>query len=353
MDSVASKKQLFVFYLLPEFTLLAFSSAIEALRLANMVLGFEAYRWRLASHDGGEVCASSGVPIRTESSVAAERQAASRQGRPSMVVVCGGLNIQNHSSKTLESWLRECRQNKIAIAGLCTGAHVLAQARLLNDKKCVIHWENVPSFVERFGSTSVRTGLFAIDGNIHTCAGGAAAFDMMLHIIRRDFGEDVVTGVCERAIVDRMRNSDDRQRLPFSPRVEEHHPALTKLIERMQETLAEPVSVDELMADLGLTRRQVERLFRNALRNSPARYYMKLRLERARLLLQQTSTPIVEVAFASGFSSASHFSKAYRDAYGCSPHEVRKVNRTLFPNAEIALGSDLYRLSETAVAYQS
>jgi transcriptional regulator GlxA family with amidase domain len=240
-----------------------------------------------------------------------------------MVVVCGGRNVERYASKTGEAWLRECRQNAIAIASLCTGAHVLAEARLLDDKRCVIHWENHPSFTERFAGAAARTGLFEIDGAIHTCAGGAASFDMMLQLIRSDFGEPVVSGICEQAIVDRIRNSENLQRMPFSPPGVKHHPVVARLVERMQETLAEPLPVEALMADIGLTRRQIERLFRNELGQSPARFYSRLRLERAKLLLQKTRKPIVEVAIACGFSSASHFSKSYRDAYGNSPHEAR------------------------------
>jgi transcriptional regulator GlxA family with amidase domain len=328
MENTNIRQRLFVFCLLPEFTLLAFSSAIEALRLANAVLGRDAYTWRLVTSVGDVVQASCGVSLKSESSVAIERRHASGPNRPFMVVVCGGLNVERYASKATEAWLRECRQNGIAIASLCTGAHLLARARLLDDKRCVIHWENFPSFAEQFRGASVQTGLFEIDAGIHTCAGGVASLDMMLHIIRRDYGQEVVAGVCERAIVDRVRNAEDRQRLPFSPRVEKHHPAITRLIERMQETLTEPAPVEELVSGLGLTRRQVERLFRSELRNSPARYYMKLRLERAQLLLQQMDTPIVEIAIASGFSSASHFSKCYREAYGYSPHEARKPKRS-------------------------
>ena len=166
------------------------------------------------------------------------------RGKPFMVVVCGGRNVERYASKTGEAWLRECRQNGIAIASLCTGAHVLAQARLLDDKRCVIHWENYPSFTERFAGAAVRTGLFEIDGAIHTCAGGAASFDMMLHLIRSDFGETVVSGVCEQAIVDRIRSSEDLQRMPFAPRAVKHHPVVARMIERMQETLADPLPVE-------------------------------------------------------------------------------------------------------------
>ncbi|MGQ3671543.1 GlxA family transcriptional regulator [Xanthobacter sp. TB0136] len=323
MDQAHHVRRLFVFYLLPEFTLIAFASAIEALRLANAALGFDAYRWRLASVDGAEVQASCGLTIRCDSDIATERKQTGHADRPYMVVVCGGLNVDRYPVRSVEAWLRECKQNGVSIAGLCTGAHVIASAQLLANRKCVIHWENIPSFVEQFKNASVQAALFEIDGGIHTCAGGAASFDMMLHIIRNDYGEALAASVCDRAIVDRIRNPDESQRPRFSPQIKQHHPAVRRLIERMQETLTDPLSMDELVSDAGLTRRQVERIFRGEVGSSPARFYMRLRLERTKLLLQQTALPIVDIAIANGFSSASHFSKTYRKFYGCSPHEVR------------------------------
>lgn len=331
MESAAIKQRLVVFYLVPDFTLLAFSSAIEALRLANAMLGYEAYAWRLASADGGKVSASCGVSIDTDNSVVSERQSLSRRERPFMAIVCAGQNVEQHNSKLTHAWLRECRQNGVVVASVCTGAHILARAGLLESRNCVIHWQNFPSFVEQFSSACAKTSLFETDGGIYTCAGGTASFDMMLHVIQSEFGPNVVAGVCERAIVDRKRSATDRQRLPFAQQEREHHPAVTRLIERMQETLSEPVPVDELMEGLGLTRRQIERHFRNEVHCSPARYYMKLRLERAQLLLKEMRTPIVEVAVSSGFLSASHFSKCFREVYGYSPHQVRKLSPKMPP----------------------
>lgn len=183
--------------------------------------------------------------------------------------------------------------------------------------------------MEQFSNASVQARLFEVDSSVHTCAGGTAAFDMLLHFIRQDCDDSVVARICEQAIVDKVRNIDDKQRLPFSSASLRHHPTVTKLIEKMQETISEPVPVDRLMLDLGLTRRQIERHFRTEMKISPARYYMRLRLERARLLLQHMDMPIIEIAIASGFSSASHFSKSYREVYGCSPHEARKTKQTI------------------------
>jgi len=321
-------KRSFVFYLLPEFTLLAFACAIEALRLANHVLGENAYIWRLTGEDIGPVKASCGVSLDCETSLAQEKSQLQARLKsspiPSMVVACAGFHVERYISHTATAWLRACRQNAIAVAGLCSGSALLARAGLLDDKKCVIHWENLPGFSEQFQRISAKTGLFESDHDIHTCAGGTAAFDMMVHLISNDFGHEIATRVCEQAIVERLRAGQDRQRLPFSNTQAHNPPQLVQLIERMQENLIEPQPIHRLIGGLGLTRRQIERYFRQTLHISPARYYMKLRLERAQLLLSQTTQPIVEVAIGCGFSSASHFSKCYRQFYGCSPHETRK-----------------------------
>jgi len=324
-------KRSFVFYLLPEFTMLAFTCAIEALRLANHVLKKQAYDWRIALDSQDNVRASCGVYLGGNSTVAAERATIKHRVKstplPSMVVVCAGLNVAHYTSKSSEAWLRECRNNGIAVAGLCSGATLLARAGLLNDKKCVVHWENFPSFSENFQRTFVKTGLFESDHDIHTCAGGMAAFDMMVQLIRSDFGDEIAAKVCEQAIAERLRDGEDRQRLPIPKGLENYHPAVISLIARMQENLTEPQPIDTLLTDLGITRRQMERHFRRVLQDSPARYYMKLRLERAHLLLQQTSQSIFEVAITCGFSSASHFSKSYREFYGYSPHKARLESR--------------------------
>lgn len=323
MSNAAVKPRLFVFYLAPDFTLLAFSSAVEALRLANLALGREAYAWRLATAEGGESQASCGVALKGGASLAQERARIGGPDKPFMIVVCGGLNVERAYSRALGFWLREARQNGVAVASLCTGAYLLAQAKLLDDRKCVIHWESFPGFVEKFEHPLVRSNLFEIDQGVYTCAGGSASFDMMLHVILGDLGEAIARKVCELAITDRIRSAEDRQR-PYASRAGTHHPVVAKLIARMQETLADPAPIDELMTGLGVTRRQVERLFRFEIQSSPARYYLKLRLEYADRLLMQTKKTILDVAVASGFSSASHFAKCYREVFGASPQLVRK-----------------------------
>lgn len=323
MNKTAAKKRSLVFFLVPNFTLLPLSAAIETLRIANRMLGYEAYTWRLASVDGQQVLSSSGIGIEVNSSLADERKYLGGENRPSMVLVCSGMHIEEFSNKSVNAWLREVYNRGVAVGSLCTGAHVLAQAGLLTGKRCAIHWENLPGFAEAYPQVEVYADLYEIDSNIYTCAGGTASLDMMLNLIDQDFGENLVNRVCEQALTDRVRGSHDRQRLPLRARLGVQNSKVLSIIELMENNLAEPLSLLEIADSADLSRRQIERLFRQEMGRSPARYYLEIRLDRARHLLVQSSMPVVEVAVACGFVSASHFSKCYRELYNRSPQQER------------------------------
>ncbi|CDX42602.1 HTH-type transcriptional regulator glxA [Mesorhizobium sp. SOD10] len=316
-----------VFYLVPDFTMLAFSSAVEVLRLANRVLGYEAYRWRVASESGGAVQAICGLSAVTNSSISSERRRLFEECRPSMVVICADQDVESYSNKSLEAWLRECRHCGVAVSGIGTASYILAKAGLLNDKYCTIHWEKLPGFSERYLEVPVNAVIFQVDGNVWTCAGGSASLDMMLHLVQQHFGDETVAGICEQAIVERVRAPNERQRLPLSQKHGVLNQIMIKIIEQMEHHLVEPLSIEKLARSVKRSRRQVERLFRSELGRSPLSYYRELRLERARMLLTQSAVPIVDIAVACGFISASHFSKSFREIYGMAPQEVRRGRR--------------------------
>lgn len=325
----AAAKRTIVFFLVPNFTMLPFSAAVETLRIANRMLGYEAYQWRLCSVDGEKVYSSSGIGLEAKTSLMDERRNLTGEMRPNMVLVCSGIYVEEFRNKSVNAYLREVFNRGIAVGSLCTGAHVLAQAGLLNGKRCAIHWENLPGFAEAFPQADVHADLFEIDGNIYTCAGGTASLDMVLYFIRQDFGENLVNRVCEQHLTDRVRSANDRQRLPLRARLGVQNSKVLSIIEIMENNLAEPLSLVDIADKAGLSRRQIERLFRQEMGRSPARYYLEIRLDRARHLLVQSSMPVVEVAVACGFVSASHFSKCYRELYGRSPQQERADRKQL------------------------
>lgn len=313
----------FVFFLVPDFSMIAFATAIEALRLANRMLGYKSYIWRLSSVDGEPITASNGVEVATDTTLAEERRMMSGQDRPSMVFVCSGVNVEKFSNKSVNAWVREEHNRGVAVGGLCTGAHILASAGLLANRRCAIHWENLPGFQEAFPKADVYADLFEVDSNVYTCAGGTAALDMMLSLIAEDHDENLINAICEQALTDRVRGPHDRQRLPLRARLGVQNTRILAIIEMMEANLSEPLTLIEIADHAGLSRRQIERLFRHHMGRSPARYYLEIRLDRARHLLLQSALPVVEVAVACGFVSASHFSKCYRELYGRSPQQER------------------------------
>lgn len=312
-----------VFFLVPKFSMIAFATAIEPLRMANRMLGENFYTWRLASIDGEPVTASNGVEVSVDTSLKTERENLTNSKRPMNTFFCSGVEVENANNKSLFAYIRENKNSGVVVGGICTAAYLLASAGLLKGKRCAIHWENLPGFAEHFPDVDVYADLYEMDGNTWTCAGGTAALDMMLSMIASDLGEDLVNRVCEQALTDRVRNPNDRQRLPLRARLGVQNSKVLSIIEYMEANISEPLQLVEIADFVGLSRRQIERLFQQHMGRSPARYYLEIRLDRARHLLMQSTMPVVDVAIACGFVSASHFSKCFREMYGKSPLQER------------------------------
>lgn len=305
------------FYLVPQFSLLAFSSAVEALRMANQLSGQKLYDWQFSSSDGGPVISSAGIEIPVAHS-------ARTRERYDAVFICGGLNIHTISDEPGAQWFRQLDKQRAVLGAVCTGTYLLARAELLNDHRCTIHWENLASAREAFPHLIISSELYEIDGKRYTCAGGTAALDMVLSEIRSVHGTDLAMRISEQVMCDRIRERNDRQRVPLIQRIGASQPKLAEAVSLMEANIEEPMTLDELSHHVGLSRRQLERLFQRYLHCVPTRYYLELRLERARQLLLQSSMPIVDIALACGFISAPHFSKCYRDTFALPPRDERR-----------------------------
>lgn len=334
MNAAPGPKSVFYFYITPEFTMLAFTTALETLRLANQVLGREKYAWRIVSSDGGPVRASCGLQLGADLSLD-EAKGQTRAAAARMVVICSGQNVERYASRSLASWLRECRKARITLGAVCTGAHLLAQAGLLDRRRCTIHWENLAAFSERFADVQPSAQILAVDDGIYTCAGGTSSLEMMLEIIGREEGRGTAAAICQLAIVASLRDGSERQRLPYMLPLGVDNPNLRTLVGIMEENIADPIALSLVAIRAGISRRQMERYFRGTFDCSPGKYYMRLRIERARSLLRQTTMPVVEIAVACGFVSASHFSKMYRSFEGMSPHESRALRKQWLDPAPI------------------
>ncbi|CTQ33968.1 GlxA family transcriptional regulator [Jannaschia rubra] len=306
----------FTFVLLDRFTLLCFASALDALRLANRMSGMTLYTWSLQGEGGETVTCSAGTTFVLDGPLG-------ETSRDDTIVVIGGIDVAQATTTRLRNWLRREARRGGTVAGLCTAAWSLAASGLLDGKRATIHWENQDGFAEEFPEVDLTKSVFTIDGKRITTAGGTASVDLMLHLIARDWGKDLAALVADQMIYSSIRTDQDSQRLSIPTRIGVRHPRLSQVIREMEQAIEEPVSPATLAAGVGMSTRQLERLFRRYLDRSPKRYYMELRLGRARNLLMQTDMSIINVALACGFTSPSHFSKCYRAHYGTTPYRER------------------------------
>ncbi|MBT8115251.1 MAG: GlxA family transcriptional regulator [Arenicella sp.] len=311
------------FLLVPNFSMIAFSSAVEVLRMANRLSGENLYEWPVYSMDGAPVAASNRLLISPSGGAIASADKSVLR----VLFVCSGTRVADQWQEELRVQLIQLSKSKIVIGGICTGTYLLAKAGLLDGHRCTIHWENIASLRETSPNTIVTEELFELDGDRYTASGGTAPLDMMLQLIKQEHGGKLAVSISEQFMCDRMRGAYDKQRIPLKLLLGSAQPKLTEAVELMESNLEELLNLDDLASLVGVSRRQLERLFKKYLGCVPRRYYLDLRLKKARQLLLQTPGSVSEVAIACGFVSASHFSKSYREMFGLSPREERQLQR--------------------------
>jgi transcriptional regulator GlxA family with amidase domain len=319
MDSaVVLRKCRYAFLTLPNYSLIAVANALEPLRMANRLVGQDVYQWIIVSMDGQPAAASSGLhlaPCGTLDSL----------GAVDILFVCGGINVREAVTPALLTALKRLADRRSALGALCTGGYALARAGLLDHFKATIHWENLVALREEFPRVLISDQLFTIDRNRYTCSGGTAPLDLMLNLIQSKLGSRISRLVSEQFIVDRVRTDTDRQYIPLRAQLGLSHRGLIRVAQLMEENIEKPLSLEKIAKMTGLSRRQIERLFKRDLNCVPKRYYLEMRLRRARELLLQTAMPIMDITAACGFQSPPHFSKCYRNQFGYPPSAERTI----------------------------
>jgi AraC family transcriptional regulator, glycine betaine-responsive activator len=314
---MALPRSRFAFLTLPRYSMIALSNAVEPLRMANILTGESVYDWSIASIDGAPTPASNGLEL-------APTIALDQIGNVDILFVCGGVDVQAAVSPKILAALRRLAERRVALGALCTGGYALARAGLLDRHRATIHWENLSALREEFPRIQLNDQLFTIDRDRFTCSGGVAPLDLMLHLVEAQLGARISQLISEQFIVDRIRSDRDRQYVPLRAQIGVSHESLIKVAQLMEANIEKPLSLDEIASATGLSRRQIERLFKRHLNCVPKRYYLQMRLRRARELLLQTSMPIIDITTACGFQSPPHFSRCYRAQFGCPPSAERQ-----------------------------
>ncbi|MEM9106497.1 MAG: GlxA family transcriptional regulator, partial [Pseudomonadota bacterium] len=306
----------FTFLLLEDFSLLAFANAIEPLRIANLMSGRQLYSWTLASENGEFARCSN-------HSTTVVDQGLETLGRGDRLFVVTGIHVQSHISDDVCGYLRGQARRGVRLGAICSGAYVLAYAGLLEGVPCAIHWEFHDGFSESFPNVPLRKSVFVADQKIITASGGAASADLMLHLISTKHGSNLAIEVANQMVYNSVREESAEQKISFQSQHGMRNEKLAQAVKLMEDNLEEPLPPPAVAEKLGITVRQLERLFGRYMNCSPKKYYVDLRLQKARNLLMQTEESITAISVACGFNSTAHFTKAFKMQFGAPPGTYR------------------------------
>jgi AraC family transcriptional regulator, glycine betaine-responsive activator len=318
MSDLNGEGRLFSFLLVDRFGMFSLAAAVDAIRIANRLSDKTFYTWNTVTPRGDITHASNGMAVKPDFAIA-------DMPTPDILFVCASSFLDPPDKPKILNAIRAQGRRGGGLGAIVVGTVLLAEAGQLDGYRCTLHWENRAAFQDRFTDVECTGNVFEIDRKRYTCAGGTTALDLMLEIIRGDLGPDISNEVANQMQHERIRSGSDRQRVGRERDLSGRSEKLRKVVELMADNLEDPLTAGRLAKAVKLSVRQVERLFLKHLNMTPGRYYMGLRLERARELLRQTNQPILEVALATGFGSHSYFAQSYRAQFGRSPSDERRT----------------------------
>ncbi|MFJ3486428.1 GlxA family transcriptional regulator [Pseudomonas sp. NPDC090202] len=303
--------------LLPAFSNFGLAAVIEPLAIANWLSQRSLFEWTLLSLDGAPVQASNGLSTVVGAAMDGE------QGFDVCVLVAS-FDVHKHSRNlALKSWLRRQALFGAVLMGVETGTELLAAAGVLDGFEAAVHWDNLQGFQESYPRVKARAQLYTLERQRLTCAGATATLDMLLSWIRQSVDSDLAREIALHLLVGRVRDPGESQHEGSLSNAALYGGKMRRAVQLMEQALEEPLDCEAIAAQVGLSRRQLERQFKQHTGLSPLKFYMTLRLARAHSLLQQTGLSVAQVAASAGFGSLEHFSRTYRAKFGCAPSEDR------------------------------
>ena len=306
------------FLLVPGFALMNFSAAVDPLHSANRISGKPLYNWTIITGDGQILDAGNGVSITPDCSMDEVNV------KFDLVIICAGIvNQEEFKSRKRLDWIRKLASKGCTIGGISTGSEILANAGLLDGYRCTIHWENDLSFRENHPDAILTGGIYELDRKRITAAGGIASLDMMLNWISQTNGEFFASAIAEQFIYDHVRLPSQSQRNAEIQLVQRRSPRLAKAMQLMLSNTEEILSSKEISRQVGISTRQLERLFSKYRQKSLHRYYLETRLDKARHLILYTGMTLLQISIATGFSSQSHFTRCYKNLFAKTPSSER------------------------------
>ncbi|SDK20628.1 GlxA family transcriptional regulator [Pseudomonas indica] len=305
------------FVLRENFSMMAFTGAVDALVTANLMSSAPLFEIRVVGGRDNLVVSDLGIAISTDCSLAELKEK-----EQDIIVVCGGFRVRLEGDPVLRSKLRSADAAGAILGGLWNGSYFLAEAGLLDGYDCAFHPDGRAMMSELFPGVNITRRSYVLDRTRISCAGANSSLGMMLEVVRAIAGQELVNAVEEVLNCDKMRDIVDVSvvSIDLDPTLPS---TLKAALELMHSNIEEPIEVSEIARYVGISRRQLERQFCHHVNATPTRYYLELRLTYARQLLQHTNKPIAEVSVASGFVTASHFYRRFRSLFGITPRQFR------------------------------
>ncbi len=317
MEHARIKGTHFEFVLLDAFSMLSVTAAIEPLRVANRMIGFECYTWSIVSENGNPVAGSNGLILESEGRIGSG-------DLPDYTFVCAGLNLEASVPTRLSAFLNRRSSSGVQMGAISMGTIFLARAGLLKHVRCTVHWEGLAAFKEEFPDIELTSAIFEIDKNIITCSGGLSSIDMVMEIIARAHDARLVHSIANQLQIDRIRSgvavqSTGAERIP-----ETAPKQLRRAVQILSENMENPISPLDLASTVGASRRTLERLFMKYTGMTPSKYCKVQRLERARDLLLHSNLSVWDISVTTGFRSGSYFSFCFSEHYKVAPSFLRQ-----------------------------
>jgi AraC family carnitine catabolism transcriptional activator len=307
-----------VLVVIPQFQHLSLILAIETMRVANRKLLYSAFTWDIVSLDGHPVSSSCGLNVIPTASLLEINFAP-------VVIVFASWDPEQAYSNNLLNWLRHQDRQGAIIGGVETGAFILAKAGLLEGFAPTIHHESIAPFEEQFANSVQYDRLFSNEGRHMSSAGGVSTMDMMLTLIEYyhdDYLADAIAGILN---YQRLSKEPITQKYLHDTALARVNDRLAECIELMQRNLEEPLSIEKICSLINVPRWKLQRLFQRFLKHTPGTYYMHLRLERARHLIEHERYPVKTIALACGFADTPSFSRAFKNKFQKTPSQSRKL----------------------------
>jgi transcriptional regulator GlxA family with amidase domain len=294
-------------------------AAMSVFELANMLTDPPTYDLHVLSERGGQVGTSLGMSLTTEPFNAADAY--------DTLIIAGGLTVES-ATPGLIDFVRQAPKHARRVASICIGAFVLAEAGILDQRRATTHWFYARDMQKQFPKVRVdEDRIFVNDGPVWTSAGMTAGIDLALAMVEADLGEDVARNIAKKMVVYHRRAGGQSQfsaLLQLAPKSDR----IQKALAFARDNLQKPLTVNDLADAANLSPRQFSRAFHAETGQSPAKAVEHLRLEAARLMMEQSRHPIDTVAQQTGFADRDRMRRAFLRAYGQPPQVIRRNARS-------------------------